>query len=149
MINGQRLQTSSSLIIKDSGKVCFRRNQTRFRFRPEELNSVNLKIGLNQGQFVVESLSITIPFNLFYYQQNHRFVLTDIDGTITESDIKGRVFPMFGFAAHHQNVVELFDKINDNGYEIVYLTARSMAQDIDTRQYLFKDLKVIILKIRL
>ena len=47
------------------------------------------KSGSYEGQFVVDSLSITIPFNLFYYDQSSRFVLTDIDGTITENDIKG------------------------------------------------------------
>ena len=64
--------------------------------------------------------------------------MTDIDGTITESDIKGHVFPVFGFSAHHDHVVEMFHKIGDNGYNIVYLTARSIASDIDTREYLFE-----------
>ena len=67
--------------------------------------------------------------------------MTDIDGTITESDIKGHVFPIFGFSAHHDHVVEMFHKIGDNGYNVVYLTARSIASDIDTREYLFEDLQ--------
>ena len=86
----------------------------------------------------MDSLSIRIPFNVFLYEQNSRFVLTDVDGTITETDIKGHVFPMFGFTADHEHVVELFHKIADNGYQIVYLTARSIAQDVDTREYLFE-----------
>ena len=45
---------------------------------------------------------------------------------------------MFGFTADHEHVVELFHKIADNGYQIVYLTARSIAQDVDTREYLFE-----------
>ena len=132
------MNTTSSLVIKDSGKACFKRKETRFRFLDSELKTVNLNFGANQGQFVVNSLKISIPFNLFYYDQNTKFVLTDIDGTITETDIKGHVFPMFGFTAHHDNVVELFHKIGRNGYQMVYLTARSMAHDVDTRSYLFE-----------
>ena len=56
-------------------------------YSPKSMNLT--KSGSYEGQFVVDSLSITIPFNLFYYDQSSRFVLTDIDGTITENDIKG------------------------------------------------------------
>ena len=97
-----------------------------------------MKKGLNEGRFVVENLNIDIPFNVFKFEQNTKFVLTDVDGTITESDIKGHVFPYFGFNADHDFVVELFHKINQNGYQMIYLTARSIAQDIDTRDYLFE-----------
>ena len=111
--------------------------------------SLNLtKNGAFEGQFVVDSLSITIPFNMFYYDQTSRFVLTDIDGTITESDIKGHVFPVFGFSAHHDHVVEMFHKIGDNGYNVVYLTARSIASDIDTREYLFEVSSFFLNKIK-
>ena len=61
-----------------------------------------------------------------------------MDGTISESDFKGHVFPYFGFTADHDYVVELFHKIAENGYKMVYLTARSIAQDKDTRGYLFE-----------
>ena len=97
-----------------------------------------MKKGQNEGRFVVENLNIDIPFNVFKFEQNTKFVLTDVDGTITESDIKGHVFPYFGFNADHDFVVELFHKINQNGYQMIYLTARSIAQDIDTRDYLFE-----------
>ena len=56
---------------------------------------------------------------------------------------------MFGFTADHEHVVELFHKIADNGYQIVYLTARSIAQDVDTREYLFEVSKKKIVKINL
>ena len=139
-INGRQMRTTSPLVIRDAGKACFTRLESRFEFLDNELQTVNLtKNGIpNEGQFVVDSLSITIPFNLFYYDQDSRFVLTDIDGTITETDIKGHVFPMFGVNAHHDHVVEMFDKVGDNGYNIVYLTARSISQDGNTREYLFE-----------
>ena len=87
---------------------------------------------------MVDSLSITIPFSIFYFDQEARIVLTDLDGTITESDIKGHVFPTLGWEAHHDNVVEMFDKIADNGYTIIYLTGRPLDNDKTTRGYLFE-----------
>ena len=41
--------------------------------------------------------------------------------------------PMF-----QENVIELFQNIAENNYTVVYLTARSMAQDSATRKYLFE-----------
>ena len=82
-------------------------------------------------------MNIDIPFNVFKYNQNTKLVFTDVDGTISESDLKGHVFPYFGFTADHEFVVELFHKIAQNGYQMVYLTARSIAQDGNTRDYLF------------
>ena len=140
-INNERLETLNPLVIMESGKVCFRRKDGRFRIQSDEWKSVILNKGQNNGKFVVNDLDIEIDFNVFYYDQNSRFVMTDIDGTITESDIKGHVFPIFGFAADHDFVVELYDKVGQNGYNMVYLTARSMSNDISTRSYLFQDLK--------
>lgn len=139
-INGRPVQTNAKLIVRDSGNACFANRSTNLRYKlsSTEWTHAGLNPGLNPGYFSVDSLSIRIPFNVFLYEQNARFVLTDVDGTITETDVKGHVFPMFGFTAHHEHVVELFHKIADNGYQIVYLTARSIAQDVDTREYLFE-----------
>ena len=35
-------------------------------------------------------------------------------------------------------MIELFQRISGNNYTLVYLTARSMANDADTRKYLFQ-----------
>ena len=35
-------------------------------------------------------------------------------------------------------MIELFQNIAENNYTVVYLTARSMAQDVATRKYLFE-----------
>ena len=67
--------------------------------------------GANAGVFKVESLGVTIPFNVFKFDQNSKLVLTDIDGTITESDTIGHVGYYVGFSAEHDDVVELFHNI--------------------------------------
>lgn len=140
-VNNFRAETSAPLTISDSGNACFDRRQDRHHFSSDEIANLHLVPGKNRGLFVVNSLSIEIVFNIYMYEQNTKLVLTDIDGTITESDFKGHVYPVLGVNADHDNVVELFHKIGNNGYQMVYLTARSMAQDSDTRDYLFQDLQ--------
>ena len=35
-------------------------------------------------------------------------------------------------------MVEFLDKVNKNGYEVIYLTSRGMVRDNNTREYLFE-----------
>ena len=115
-INGKKVETNSRLVIDDAGKACFQRQDSPFHLRSEELESLNLKSGINVGEFVVESLSVTIPFNVFYYDDaTTQIVVTDIDGTITTSDFRGHILPRLGLEAHHDHVVELLHKISENG----------------------------------
>jgi len=107
----------------------------------EDLDTLNLKPGRNKARYVCPELSASLDFSVFLYGEDDKLVVTDIDGTITESDIRGQVLPHLGITAQHKKVVELFDKLDKNGYRIVYLTARSMAQDEDTKNYIFKMLQ--------
>ena len=82
-----------------------------------------------------------------------RLIFTDIDGTITKSDVKGflqgsleNYLPSvkglrFKSEVHHEGVVEFFNKAADNGYTIIYLTARPIDFDSQTRKYLFNSLQ--------
>lgn len=47
------------------------------------------------GKFVAPQLGVIIPFNVFLYEENDKIVFTDIDGTITQSDIKVRILKEF------------------------------------------------------
>eukprot|EP00092_Neocalanus_flemingeri_P014105 GFUD01015214.1.p1 GENE.GFUD01015214.1~~GFUD01015214.1.p1 ORF type:complete len:335 (+),score=71.34 GFUD01015214.1:212-1216(+) len=109
----------------------------------ENLKELNLQPGLNEGRYVCPELEEVLYFSVFLYDEDQKLVVTDIDGTITESDVRGQVLPKLGITAQHKKVVELFDKVDKNGYKIVYLTARSMAQDEDTKEYIFKMLQNI------
>ena len=42
---------------------------------------------------------------------------------------------------HHEGVVKFFHKAADNGYTIIYLTARPIDFDSQTRKYLFNSLQ--------
>ena len=49
---------------------------------------------------MVDSIQVEVPFSIFFLDQSARLVITDIDGTITESNIRGLVYPQFGIDAH-------------------------------------------------
>lgn len=127
--------------ICDSGGLIFGRENNQDHMTSWELQELNLQPGLNKAKYVVDDMDIILDFNVFLYSEDDKLVITDIDGTITESDLKGQVLPQFGISAEHNAVVELFEKISQNGYHLVYLTARSMSQDEDTRSYLFSMLQ--------
>lgn len=127
--------------ICETGGLIFGRPEGQNYMTNWELQELNLKPGLNKAKYVVEAIDVILEFNVFLYNEDDKLVITDIDGTITESDIKGQVLPQFGFTAQHKAVEELFEKISQNGYHLVYLTARSMSQDEDTRSYLFSMLQ--------
>ena len=63
-------------------------------------------------------------WSLFLQNINLTQLISDIDGTITESDVKGHVAAAFGCTAVQKNVVELYEKMYNNGYKVLYLTAR-------------------------
>ena len=88
---------------------------------------LNLQPGHNPGRYVCQELGEVVHFSVFLWAEEEELVLTDIDGTITESDVRGHVASFLGLASYHAGVVELFHKIGANGYKFIYLTARSLS----------------------
>ena len=88
------------------------------------MQELNLKPGFNEARYVCQELEETVHFSVFLFDESDKFVLSDIDGTITESDIRGHISTFLGITSVHKNVVQLFDQIGQNGYKIIYLTAR-------------------------
>lgn len=63
-------------------------------------------------------------------------VISDIDGTITQSDVLGHVIPAIGGTWAHAGVTELFNKIQSNGYRLIYLSTRTIGMSYLTKKYL-------------
>lgn len=63
-------------------------------------------------------------------------MISDIDGTITKSDMLGHIMPRIGADWSQPAICDLFQRIHDNGYEFVYLTARAIGQFSTTKQYI-------------
>lgn len=73
---------------------------------------------------------------IYLLRWNTRLVISDVDGTITKSDLLGHVLPPLGVDWSHAGITQLFHNIVQNGYEIMYLSARAIGQANITRDYL-------------
>ncbi|KAI5960678.1 ned1 [Candida pseudojiufengensis] len=106
------------------------------RLTSEQLQNMNLNYGQNSLKFKSSEGTSQVTANLYLWKANAPIVISDIDGTITKSDALGHVLNLIGRDWTHPGVANLFQEINQNGYHIVYLTARSVGQADSTRQYL-------------
>ncbi|TKA33130.1 hypothetical protein B0A50_00683 [Salinomyces thailandicus] len=104
------------------------------RLTTEQLKTMNLKQGANTMSFTVNRATCTAI--LWYWRHDVPIVISDIDGTITKSDVLGHVLNSLGRDWTHQGVAKLFTEISQNGYNFLYLTSRSVGQADTTRTYL-------------
>jgi len=74
--------------------------------------------------------------HVYLWSYDDKIVISDIDGTITKSDVLGHVLPIIGRDWAQSGVASLFTKIVNNGYHIVYLSARAIGQASITKDYL-------------
>ena len=104
------------------------------RLTSDQLKALNLKPGPNRMSFAVNRA--TCQAYMHYWSYNAPVVISDIDGTITKSDALGHMFGMIGRDWTHPGVAKLYTDIAANGYNLLYLTSRSVGQADMTRAYL-------------
>ncbi|TGJ84541.1 hypothetical protein E0Z10_g4253 [Xylaria hypoxylon] len=104
------------------------------RLTSDQLKALALKAGENSMSFTVNRATCTA--NMFLWRHDIPVVISDIDGTITKSDALGHVLNMIGRDWTHAGVAKLYNDIAANGYNIMYLTSRSVGQSDGTRTYL-------------
>ncbi|KAI1136006.1 LNS2-domain-containing protein [Hypoxylon sp. FL0543] len=105
------------------------------RLTSDQLKALNLKLGENSMSFTVNRA--TCQAYMFLWKVETPVVISDIDGTITKSDALGHVLNMIGRDWTHAGVAKLYSDIAANGYNIMYLTSRSVGQADTTRAYLY------------
>lgn len=104
------------------------------RLTSDQLKAMNLKSGGNQMSFSVNRA--TCSATLWYWKHDVPIVISDIDGTITKSDVLGHVLTTIGRDWTHLGVAKLYTEIHANGYNFLYLTSRSVGQADTTRGYI-------------
>ncbi|KAF2107538.1 Lipin/Ned1/Smp2-domain-containing protein [Lophiotrema nucula] len=104
------------------------------RLTSDQLKALDLRSGPNTMSFTVNRSTCTA--SMFYWKHDVPVVISDIDGTITKSDALGHVLNMIGRDWTHLGVAKLYTDIANNGYNIFYLTSRSVGQADMTRAYL-------------
>jgi phosphatidate phosphatase LPIN len=137
--NHMRRDSDSALGLSAPTSPEARKSETRhyaktLRLTSDQLKALDLKPGANTMSFTVNRS--TCNAYMFYWKHDVPIVISDIDGTITKSDALGHVLNMIGRDWTHQGVAKLYTDIVNNGYNIFYLTSRSVGQADTTRAYL-------------
>ncbi|KAG5383293.1 hypothetical protein IGI04_034763 [Brassica rapa subsp. trilocularis] len=100
----------------------------------EQLASLDLKEGMNTVNFTF-STNI-VDARIYLWKWNARIVISDVDGTITRSDVLGQFMPLVGIDWSQTGVTHLFSAVKENGYQLMFLSARAISQASITRQFL-------------
>jgi len=105
----------------------------------EQLKSLKLRPGCNAVRFTVHSSlqgKQELTASIYLLSEKERLVISDVDGTITKSDVLGHIYPRVGVDWSHAGVTALHSSITQNGYQLLYLTARGIGMATTTREYL-------------
>ncbi|KAL3693544.1 hypothetical protein R1sor_007195 [Riccia sorocarpa] len=105
----------------------------------QQLASLNLKEGANKITFTFVTRVLgkqQVDARIYLWKWNTRIVISDVDGTITKSDVLGQVMPLVGKDWTQSGVAKLFSAIKKNGYELMFLSARAISQAHITRNFL-------------
>ncbi|CDW90374.1 phosphatidate phosphatase lpin3 [Stylonychia lemnae] len=105
----------------------------------EQLQSMELHEGVNDIVFTVTTSLLgkqQLQSRIFVWDCRDKIVISDVDGTITKSDMLGHVLPRFGKDWTHQGIAKLYTGIEKNGYKILYLSSRPIGLADFTREYL-------------
>ena len=109
------------------------------RLSSELIQKLGLKMGSNEIQYsITTALQGTTRITSYIFLWNHddKIIVSDIDGTITKSDVWGQVLPIFGRDWSQNGVADLFTAIERNQYKFMYLSARAIGQSKITRDLL-------------
>lgn len=102
----------------------------------DELKLLNLNPGMNEVVFKISGMDRQLEASIFLWEESDKIIVSDIDGTITKSDVRGHLYNLVGKDWTHPGIAPLYSKIVKNGYKIIYLTSRPLGQSFSTKSYL-------------
>ncbi|XP_042476745.1 phosphatidate phosphatase PAH1-like isoform X2 [Macadamia integrifolia] len=105
----------------------------------EQIASLNLKEGQNEITFSFSTRVLgtqKVDAHIYLWKWNARIVISDVDGTITKSDVLGQFMPLVGKDWTQSGVARLFSAIKENGYQLLFLSARAIVQAYLTKSFL-------------
>ncbi|CAI8599231.1 unnamed protein product [Vicia faba] len=136
--------SSENMTFTDVNKNDSKPNPTKKMIREttptsEQIASLNLKEGRNIVTFTFSTAMLgkqQVDAQIYLWKWNDRIVISDVDGTITKSDVLGQFMPLVGVDWSQSGVAHLFSAVKENGYQLLFLSARSISQAYITRQFL-------------
>ncbi|XP_010543338.1 PREDICTED: phosphatidate phosphatase PAH1 [Tarenaya hassleriana] len=105
----------------------------------EQIASLNLKDGQNMITFSFSTRVLgtqQVDAHIYLWKWDAKIVISDVDGTITKSDVLGQFMPLVGKDWTQSGVAKLFSAIKENGYQLLFLSARAIVQAYLTRSFL-------------
>jgi len=114
-----------------------KKNAKTLRPNTVQLESLNLKQGSNTITYTVKSNLQglqQVTGNIFLWSHDANIIISDIDGTITKSDVMGHLMSMVGKDWSQPGIAPLYTNIKRNGYHLLYLTSRAIGQAKQTKE---------------
>lgn len=116
--------------VDDGRRIRYKRT---LRLKTDQLKDLQLQYGSNNARFSI-STKIQVSACVYHFDMlaifqgtawcachiyllrwSERIVISDIDGTITKSDVLGHIIPAIGGTWAHTNIVDLYRRIQNNG----------------------------------
>ncbi|XP_049780674.1 phosphatidate phosphatase LPIN2 isoform X4 [Schistocerca cancellata] len=136
-------QTKQQIVKKPLEKRSYYDHPEKYRktlrLSSDQIAKLNLQEGANEVVFSVTTAyqgTTRCKCHIYRWRYDDKIVISDIDGTITKSDVLGHILPIVGKDWAQSGVAQLFTKIKNNGYKLLYLSARAIGQARVTREYL-------------
>ncbi|KAL0230691.1 hypothetical protein PCE1_004247 [Barthelona sp. PCE] len=102
----------------------------------EELQSLHLTRTVNEISLGTSIRNYIVRGYIFKYNHDAKIFISDFDGTITKGDISGFILPNLGFKWCYTHVIDTLRNLEEKGYQIFYLSSRSVHLISGTRRYL-------------
>jgi len=103
----------------------------------DQLKAMGFVAGQNTISFTIgRDGGATVDGFAYLWPCDAKIVISDVDGTVTRSDVLGHILPNLGKDWSHAGIAKLFNEITRNGYHLMYLTSRALGQASMTRDYL-------------
>ncbi|XP_077366964.1 phosphatidate phosphatase LPIN1 isoform X1 [Festucalex cinctus] len=129
-------QSSAGVQSEAAANVTYKKT---LRLTSEQLMSLQLQDGANDVVFSVTTQyqgTCRCQGTIYLWNWDDKIIISDIDGTITRSDTLGHILPTLGKDWTHQGIAQLYHKVSQNGYKILYCSARAIGMADMTRGYL-------------
>ncbi|VDM21597.1 unnamed protein product [Hydatigera taeniaeformis] len=141
--SGSEPQSTGSMETKKTSAVSLGEGcqvlQRRITLTSREVECLGLRPGANNVEFRIVTKyqgTATCTARIYLWRSDDKVVVSDVDGTITRSDLLGHVLPVLGRDWSHEGVAELYSRAADNGYKFIYLSARAIGEASLTRSYI-------------
>lgn len=99
--------------------------------------------GLTEGknEIIFKHHNSVLNAEVYLYDSTDKLIVSDFDGTLTKSDIKGLYSNLKQVDYLHDDYSNLMGALYESGYKVVWMTMRSLPLYSMTKEYARKYLK--------